>query len=233
MSTRKAKLLYLFTTIAFILACGPALATAPYPTADPNEINTIIALTANAASSQTAAAMPTATFTPSITPTRPTETPSPTETPTVIFILSTPTKIVVPTFTLISSGGGSGSGSGSGGSGGNSGSSSDNYACQVLSVSPSNGTTMKQDTDFDAVWKVKNIGQKTWDKNSVDFIFDSGTDMGKRDGYDLSNNVKSGQEISLGVDMVAPTKSGNYTTNWTLRVGSNKFCKMSLTINVK
>jgi hypothetical protein len=227
MSTRKAKLLYLFTTIAFILACGPALATAPFPTADPNEINTIIALTANAASSQTAAAMPTATFTPSMTPTRPTETPSPTETPTVIFILSSPTQIVVPTFTLISSGGG-----GSGSSGSN-GSSSDNYACQVLSVSPANGTTMKQDTDFDAVWKVKNIGQKTWDQNSVDFVYNGGTDMGKRDGYDLSNNVKPDQEISLGADMVAPTKSGNYTTNWTLRVGDNKFCKMSLTINVK
>jgi hypothetical protein len=57
--------------------------------------------------------------------------------------------------------------------------------------------------------------------------------MGKRDGYDLNGNVKSGQEISLGVDMVAPTKSGNYTTNWTLQVGNNEFCKMSLTINVK
>jgi hypothetical protein len=228
MSTRKAKLLYLFTTIVFVLACAPAIALTPYPTTDPNEINTIIALTANAASTQTAAAMPTITFTPSVTPTRPTETPSPTETPTVIFILSTPTQMVVPTFTFISSGG-SGSGSGSGGS---NGSSSDPYACQILSVSPSNGTTMKQDTDFDAVWKVKNIGQKTWDQNSVDFVYDSGTDMAKRDGYDLSTNVKSGQEISLGADMVAPSKNGNYTTTWTLRVGSDKFCKMSLTINV-
>jgi Ig-like domain-containing protein len=230
MSTTKTKLLYLFTTIAFILACVPAIALTPYPTTDPNELSTIIVLTANAASTQTAAAMPTATFTPSVTPTRPTETPSPTETPTVIFILSTPTQIVVPTFTLISSGGGSGSGSGSGGS---SGSSSENYACQILSVSPANGTTMNDDTDFDAIWKVKNIGQKTWDQNSVDFVYDSGTDMAKRDGYDLNSNVKSGQEISLGADMVAPTKPGNYTTNWTLRVGNNEFCKMSLTINVK
>jgi len=224
MSTRKVKLLYLFTTLAFILACAPALPLTPYPTTDPNVINNIIVSTANAASSQTAAAMPTATFTPSVTPTRPTETPSPTETPTVIFVLFTPTQIVVPTFTLISSGGS--------GSGGSSGSTSDPYACQILSVSPSNGTTMKQDTDFDATWKVKNTGTKTWDGNSVDFVYDSGTDMAKRDGYDLNTNVKSGQEVSLGVDMVAPTKNGNYTTTWTLRIGSNKFCKMSLTINV-
>jgi hypothetical protein len=226
MSTRKAKLLYLFTTVAFILACVPAIAITPYPTTDPNVLNTVIVQTANAASTQTAAAQPTATFTPSMTPTQPTQTPSPTATATVIFILSSPTQIVVPTFTLISSGG---SGSGSGGS---SGTSSDPYACQILSVSPSNGTTMKQDTDFDATWKVKNTGTKTWDQNSVDFVYDSGTDMAKRDGYDLNSSVKSGQEISLGADMVAPTKNGNYTTTWTLRVGSNEFCKMSLTINV-
>ena len=91
---------------------------------------------------------------------------------------------------------------------------------------------MKQDTDFDATWKVKNIGTKTWDQNSVDFVYDSGTDMAKRDGYDLNSSVKSGQEISLAADMIAPTKNGNYTTTWALRVGSDEFCKMSLTINV-
>jgi hypothetical protein len=227
MSTRKAKLLYLFTTIVFILACGPAIALTPYPTADANEINNIIALTANAASTQTAAAMPTATFTPSATPTRATETPSPTDTPTVIFILSSPTQIVVPTFTFVSLPGGSG-----GTSGGSNGTSSDKYACQILSVNPANGTTLKQDTDFDATWKVKNIGTKTWDANSVDFIYYSGTEMNKKPGYDMNSSVKPGEQISLSADMIAPTKNGNYTTTWALRTGDNEFCKMSLTINV-
>jgi hypothetical protein len=137
--------------------------------------------------------------------------------------------MVVPTFTFISSGG-SGSGSGSGGS---SGSSSDPYACQILSVSPANGTTMNKESDFDATWKVKNTGTKTWDENSVDFIYVSGTEMNKRPGYDLSNSVKSGQQVSLGADMVSPKKSGTYSTTWALRVGDNEFCKMTLTINVK
>jgi hypothetical protein len=149
----------------------------------------------------------------------------------VIFILSTPTKMVVPTFTFISSGG-SGSGSGSG-SGGSSGSSSDPYACQILSVSPANGSSMNGQTDFDATWKVKNIGTKTWDRNSVDFIYSSGTEMNKVPGYDLSANVKPGEQTNLGADMEAPKKAGTYTTTWTLRVGDTNFCKMSLTINVK
>jgi hypothetical protein len=132
--------------------------------------------------------------------------------------------MVVPTFTAISS-----SGSGSGGST----TSSANYACQILSVDPPNGTAMGDETDFDAVWRVKNIGTKTWDRNSVDFVYYSGTKMYKVAGYDLSANVKSGDQTDLGVDMVAPKNSGNYTTTWTLRVGNDEFCKMSITINVK
>ena len=224
MSTRKTKLLYLLTAIAFVMACGPAIAT-PFPTADPNELNTIIAQTANAALSQTAAAMPTATFTPTLTPTRPSPTSSPTATSTVIFVLSTPTLQVIPTFTFISSGGG---GSSSGG-----GTSSANYACQILSVNPANGSSMNGQTDFDAIWSVKNTGQKTWDKNSVDFVYDSGTKMNKVAGYDLDSNVSSGSTTSLGADMEAPKNSGNYTTTFTLKVGDNEFCKMSITINVK
>ena len=220
MSTRKAKFLYLLIAVVFVLACGPTFAT-PFPTADPNEINTFIAQTANVASTQTAAARPTLTFTPSMTPTQPTVTPSPTATSTVVFILSTPTQAVVPTFTFISSGGGSGSGS-----------SSSNYACQILSVSPANGSSLGSRTDFDAVWSVKNIGQKPWDRNSVDFIYDSGTQMHKVAGYDLNSNVNTGATTNLGVDMEAPKDSGTYTTTWTLRVGDQEFCKMSLTINV-
>jgi len=227
MSTRKTKLLVLLAAIAFVMACVPAIALTPYPTSDPNKINTIIVSTANAAATQTSAAMPTLTFTPTITPTRPTDTPEPSATSTVIFILSSPTKFVVPTFTPISSSGGGSSG-GSGGS-----SSSANFACQVISVTPANGTEFKARADFDTTWRVKNTGQKTWARNSVDFVYDSGSKINKVSGYDLSNNVKVGEQIDLSADMEAPKNSGAYTTTWTLRVGSTDFCKMSITINVK
>lgn len=222
-TSRRQKYLIWFAALVLILACGPTF-TASAPTANPDEINTIIALTANAASTQTAAAMPTATFTPSVTPTVPTPTSSPTLTPTVIFILSTPTQMVVPTFTFLANSGGGGSSGGS--------SSSANYACQILSVSPPNGSSMGSRTDFDTVWTVKNIGQKPWDRNSVDFVYDSGTQMNKVPGYDLSSDVRVGATANLGVDMEAPRNSGTYTTTWTLRVGDSEFCKMSITINV-
>jgi hypothetical protein len=226
MSTRKLKFLYAFIAIALVMACVPTLA-APFPTADPNAVNTFIAQTANAAATQTVAAQPTSTLTPSVTPTRNTETPSPTATSTVIFILSTPTQQVIPTFTFISSGGGSGSG------GSGSGTSSANFSCQIVSVSPANGTTMDARNDFDAVWRVRNNGQRVWDRNSIDFIYDSGDRIHKVAGYDLSSNVRTGDTTDLGVDMVAPRDPGTYSTNWTLRAGDNEFCRMSLTIVVR
>jgi hypothetical protein len=223
MSTRKLKFAYLVTVVVLVMACVPTFA-APFPTVDPNAVNTFIAQTVDAASTQTVAAQPTSTFTPTITPTRPTETPSPTVTATVIFILSTPTQPVIPTFTFISSGGGSGSGNGL---------SSDNYSCQVISVNPANGTRLNARDDFDAVWRVRNNGQRTWDRNSVDFIYDSGDRIHKVSGYDLDSNVQSGDTTNLGADMEAPQNSGTYTTYWTLRVGDNEFCRVSLTINVR
>lgn len=220
MSTLKTKLLLLTAAIILVVACGPTI-LAPAATADPNEINTLIVQTANSAFTQTAAAQPTLTPTVTVTPTRPTDTPVPTA--TVQFILFTPTQQVVPTFTFIpiigiSSATSTGSAA---------------YSCQILSVDPANGTSMNTRTDFDTTWKVKNTGQRTWDPNSVDFIYYSGAEIHKKAGYDLGSSVKTGQTINLGVDMVAPKKSGNYTTTWTLRVGNDNFCKMSLTINVR
>jgi len=103
-----------------------------------------------------------------------------------------------------------------------------------VSVTPSNGSTFHSRDSFDAVWRVKNIGKKTWDRNSIDFIYLSGAKLHKIAGYDLSSNVSSGSTVNLGVDMIAPRASGTYTTTWTLSVGSNQtFCNVSLTIVVQ
>jgi hypothetical protein len=220
-ATRKSKLLVWVTALVLIMACVPTFATPSVPTVNPGAVSTFIAQTVIVAGTRTAAAMPSLTPSPSITPTRNTETPIPTATNTVIFILSSPTSNVVPTFTALSS------------SGGGSGSSSANYACQVTKVSPANGSSFNPRDDFDAVWTVKNIGQKKWDRTGVDYIYSSGDKFHKISGYDLSSNVNVGESIDLGVDMQAPKNSGTYTTTWTMRAGSKTFCSMTLTIVVK
>ena len=221
MSTHKTKSFIWLIALGLVMACVvPSLSTPP-PPLDPNAVNTFIAQTVIAASTQTSAAMPTSTPTPTATATpRNTDTPLPTPTNTVIFILRSPTPIVIPTFTSV--GGGSGGG----------GSSSENYACQVVSVNPANGTGFSPRADFDAVWQVKNIGQKNWDGGSLDYIYLSGDQFHKVSGYDLNKAVKTGETVSIIVDMESPKNPGNYTTRWTLRAGAKEFCALSLTINV-
>ena len=218
-TTRKTKLLVWVTALALIMACVPALSAPSVPTLDPGAVNTFIAQTVNAASTQTAAARPSSTPSPTITPTVNTETPFPTATATVLFILSTPTPLVIPTFTNVSSGGG--------------GSSSQNFSCQVTRVSPANGSSFNPRDDFDAVWTVRNNGQKNWERSSVDYFYSSGDKIHKVSGYDLDENVRVGNSIDLGVDMQAPKDPGNYTTTWTMRSGNKTFCTLTLTINVK
>lgn len=216
-ATLKTKLLVWVVALTLIMACVvPTLAQPSVPTVNPGAVNTFIAQTVVAASTRTAAALPSLTPTATLTPTQNTETPEPSATNTVIFILSSPTPLVIPTFTQ--SGGGS---------------SSDNYACRITRVSPANGSRFNPRDDFDAVWTVTNIGQKNWDRNSVDYIFSSGDKLHKISGYDLDKNTQVGNSIDLGVDMQAPKNSGTYTTTWTMRSGDKEFCTLTLTINVK
>ncbi len=215
MTTAKTKYLVWFTALALIMACVPTIATPAVPTIDPNAISTYIAQTANVAATQTAAAMPTLTPTATFTPTpRDTDTPEPTATSTVIFLFYTPSPVILnPT------------------SGTTPGSKS--YACTVLSVTPANGTSFASRTDFDAKWKVRNIGKRDWENNSVDYNYLTGDKFHKVAGYDLGQTVKFGETIELIVDMTAPKNAGSYTTNWTLQAGSEAFCTLSLTIVVK
>jgi len=213
-TTQKTKLLIWVTVLALVMACTiPSFATPSAPTVDPGLINILIAQTANAAATRTAAALPSATLTPSPIPTRNTETPTPTATSTVIFVFFSPTPLVFPTFTA--------------------GSSNEDYACQITRVSPGNGTLFNARDDFDAFWTVKNIGKKSWDRNSVDYLYLSGAKIHKVSGYDLAENVGRGRSINLGVDMRAPKASGSHSTTWTMRVGGETFCPLRMTIVVR
>lgn len=215
MALTKNKSVIWALTLVVILACTPGIGAPVAPAAatiDPNAIGTVIAETAQSALTQTAAALPSITPTvPTATPTN-TFTPEPTPTATVIFIFNTPTPLVLPTILA----------------GGNK-----DYACLLVSQKPANGSSFAGRDDFDAKWTVKNIGRREWDLNSVDYFYVRGDKLHKVDAYDLRKSVKVNETIELIVDMVAPKNAGSYATNWQLRVGSETFCPLSLTIVVK
>lgn len=104
--------------------------------------------------------------------------------------------------------------------------------CQIVSVTP--GSSVLTHADYDVVWTIKNISNKTWDGNSVDYKYVNGTKMQKRgDYFDLHQTIKPGDTVKVTVDMVAPASTGTYYANWALVQGSKTLCNMPLTLSVK
>ncbi|GAB4504775.1 MAG: hypothetical protein Fur0043_17690 [Anaerolineales bacterium] len=204
-------LILLLLVILLLLACDlSALPVLSAPSPAPG-IETIIAGTSAAAQAQTLSAIPpTATTTSTPLPTyTPTETLTPTAT-IVLFVFSS------PTFTATSlppEAVGAG--------------------CQLITQQPPNDTILAPKINFETYWTIKNTGEESWLDTSTDFRYQSGTDINKRDIYDLPYSVGVGSEVTLKVAMKTPEKPGTYTTNWALVTGKKTLCKLSLRIIVQ
>jgi hypothetical protein len=148
--------------------------------------------------------------------TAPTNTPEPTATPT--FVIPTPTATntrvavtLAPTFTNTPS----------------------NLACRIEEQVVSVGDDFPPNADFDGRWRIENTGTQTWSASQVDVRYVSGTEFHVNDdAFDLPTDVDPGEEITIVIDMKAPSSGGRYTTNWALVQGSTTVCLMSVTLDV-
>jgi hypothetical protein len=212
---RISKIVSLITLL--VISCDASVllpSVAAPPTLDPGAVRTIIAGTAAAAETQTAANIP-PTQTPTLTPPPTwTPTPLPSLTPTFIFLLRSPTPSRTATSELDYLG---------------------SLACKLISQTPSDGAQFDPGSDFDAIWKVQNVGTAAWDSNSIDFVYFSGDKLYKNNNkiYDLANSVSVNGTISLIADMTAPDDPGKYKTVYTLRMNQDDFCHVTLTIKVR
>jgi Ig-like domain from next to BRCA1 gene len=210
MNTSRRKLILWFAAAIVMLACETPLLPIPTslnPPPAPNSIGTIVVQTAAAAQTQTAFLRPPDTKTPTQTPPptgTPTETPTPTE--TVIFILPTSTK----PFTAIDAG----------------------SECKLIALDPYN-PILAPKTNFDAKWTLQNTGSDLWLDQIIDFKFSGGTDMHKKDLYDLPSSVNPDGQVDITVPMTAPNKPGTYTSTWELVRKKTTLCKVSVTVTVK
>jgi hypothetical protein len=211
--------LSLVSLLVTLSACGFPTKPVSTPTIDQQVIvNTVAAiqtqavatseyrLTQQALANPTIA--PTATLLPSSTP-YPTYTALPTYTfvPTATRIPMTSTPVVSPT--------------------------PKPYDCQIISTSPTYGVVMAKGNDFDGKWVIKNTGTQSWGNTDVDIVYQSGTKFNKRDVYDMTASVPSGNEITILVDYLAPLSTGTFTNTFALRRGGATFCSMSVTIVTK
>ncbi len=195
--------------------CG-LLGPAATPTTNPADMQATVdaivrdTMQANSAMlTSTAAVMPTNTTAPTET-TAPTNTPEPTATifiPTATNTYIPPTPKPTLTFTPAP------------------------FACKLTSTSPAAGTKIKINTDFDAVWKVTNIGTKVWEVGYTDLKYISGTKMQTvADIFDLNTAVAAGGELTLIVDMKTPGTAGKYTAQWALTMDGTVLCTLPVDI---
>ncbi len=185
---------------------------APAPV--PGAVNTIVVLTANAASTQTQAALP-PTLTPTLTPV-PTRTPTQTPSPTVTFIFLLATRTHTPKPATQAPAGTPG-----------------NFTCILVNQSPADGASFSKNQSFTASWKVQNTGVSTWVASSVDFAYVSGAKLASVKLADLPKDVAPGDTVTLKLPMTAPGSANTYKTVWTLEQGKTAFCKVTLSIVVK
>ncbi len=104
-----------------------------------------------------------------------------------------------------------------------------NY-CVVTITAPKSSITVL--SDFDAVWKVKNISGEDWFADSVDYKYISGTKMHEINGYDFTQTIKDGESGNIIVDMLAPGTPGIYSTTWAIVAGSRTLCVLNITVTV-
>ncbi len=187
--------------------------SAPIPASGPGVVDTIVAQTAAAASTETAAFVTVVdTWTPSATPPpTDTSTPTPSLTPTFIFLLASPTRTPRPNSTEGVAG----------------------LSCELVGQTPADGSIFDPREQFSAAWTIKNTGVGSWDSTSIDFEYFSGakTYVGTT-AYDLPNDVPVNKSVTISVAMKAPKGAGSYRTVWTLRRGKVDFCHVSLQLNV-
>lgn len=261
------KRIWLVVMVALLgFACAPVLSLAPIPTLDPSSMGTAIVQTADAASAQTAvvgqgiqpspaapAQGPTLdsqsfgtaiaqtadaalaqtqalipnTLTPSVTP-FPTWTPSITPSPTRTFVITLPPTFTTPLPPATRKP------KATGDSGGDI---NLPYVCKQMRVTPRSETILPANTQFDAVWIIKNRGQN-WPGGTARIEYVEGTLIPITNPNDLpvlSPYIISGGDVVTlpAISLKTPAKAGYYATVWRVSVEYFPACNLQLTIIVQ
>jgi hypothetical protein len=104
--------------------------------------------------------------------------------------------------------------------------------CKLAAIEPYNPILAPR-TNFDVTWTLQNTGNDIWFDQNIDFKYSGGTDMHKKDLYDLPSSVNPGSQFDITVSMTTPNKPGTYTSTWELVRKKTTLCKVSVTVTVK
>lgn len=90
-----------------------------------------------------------------------------------------------------------------------------NWAQFVADVTYPDWTTIKPNTSFKKVWRLRNIGTCSWSPGYA-LVFSNGYNMGSAT-TPINFTVAPGQTADIAVNLVSPSKNGNYESYYKLR----------------
>lgn len=90
-----------------------------------------------------------------------------------------------------------------------------NQARFIRDVTVPDGTVFTPAAEFTKVWRLQNTGSCAWN-SSYAFVFVSGNRLSSTTAVSLPKVVYPGENVDIGVDMIAPSQSGSYKSNWML-----------------
>lgn len=96
-----------------------------------------------------------------------------------------------------------------------------NDATFIDDVTVPDGSAFTPGTQFLKVWQLRNVGTCTW-TTDYDLVYVGGNRMGAQRVVPLSETVRPGESVRLGVYMFAPNTPGNYQGFWMLRNAQGK-----------
>jgi hypothetical protein len=104
-----------------------------------------------------------------------------------------------------------------------------NWAQFVADVSYPDWSTVKPNTSFKKIWRLRNIGTCSWTPGYA-LVFVSGYNMGSVT-TPINFTVAPGQTADIAVNLVSPGKNGNYESYYKLRDGNGVLFGISGTAN--
>lgn len=85
-----------------------------------------------------------------------------------------------------------------------------------IDVTIPDDSNMAPEQVFTKVWRLRNSGTCTWNKNYSIAVF-SGEPMEAPSSVPLPRQVEPGQTVDISVDLTAPNSAGSYQGNWKLK----------------
>jgi hypothetical protein len=103
--------------------------------------------------------------------------------------------------------------------------------CSVVQSAPSE--PVDPGSTVTVRWVVKNTGSETWTHDAYRSMYYGGVRFANQSNKDLAFDVARGDDITIAMDVIAPSNAGTYNATWTIIRGFQPACFMPLKIVVK